>query len=100
VDEAVTNIIQHGYAGLEPGTIILSVQHGPAQMVLRLTDFGHPFEPVDTPMPDAEEAVAGGEAAGYGLAFIYRSVDDVRYEAAASGNTLTLIKRFAEEAPS
>ena len=96
VDEAVTNIIEHGYAGMEPGTIMLSLQHGAAQMVLRLTDFGHPFEPGEPPTPDVEEVFASGEAAGYGLVFIYRSVDEVRYEATASGNTLTLIKRFKE----
>lgn len=94
VDEACTNIIEHGYAGLDPGSIILSLQYGSRQMVVRLTDFGRPFEPSEPPTPDAEAAFASGELGGFGLYFIYRSMDVISYESAAGGNTLTMIKRF------
>jgi len=93
-DEACTNIIEHGYAGLEPGSIILSIQYGPRQMVVRLIDFGHPFEPGEPPTPDAQTSLENGELGGFGLYFIYRSMDSVTYEPAIGGNTLTMIKKL------
>lgn len=94
VDEACTNIIEHGYADLEPGSIILSVQYGVRQIVVRITDFGHPFEPSDPPTPDAEAALESGTLGGFGLYFIYRSMDVVTYESTPAGNTLTMIKKL------
>ena len=93
MDEACTNIIEHGYAGLEPGSIILSIQYGARQIVVRLTDFGHPFEPAEPPTPDIEAAFESGKLGGFGLYFIYRTMDTVTYESTTSGNTLTMIRR-------
>jgi serine/threonine-protein kinase RsbW len=93
VDEACMNILQHGYEGMDPGTIIVSFQYGIQQVVVHITDFGHPFEPSEPPEPDYE-AVLDGLSGGYGLYFIHRSVDSISYEATESGNTLTLIKRL------
>ena len=85
---------EHGYAGLEPGSIDLSLQYGNRQLVIHLTDFGRPFEPGEPPVPDAQEALQTGQMGGFGIYFIYRSVDQVRYESSAGSNTLTLIKRL------
>jgi serine/threonine-protein kinase RsbW len=93
-DEACTNIIEHGYAGLEPGSIIFSLQYGAQQVVVRLTDFGHPFEPAEPPTPDAEAVLESGELGGFGLYFMHRSMDSVTYEPAIGGNTLTMIKKL------
>ena len=94
VDEACTNIIQHGYADMEPGSIVLSLQYGSRQVVVRLTDFGHPFEPSEPPLPDVGAALESGTLGGFGLYFIYRSMDSVNYDSTAGCNTMTLIKRL------
>lgn len=91
VDEACMNIIQHGYGGMDPGSIIVSLQYGKRKLVVRITDFGHPFEPSEPPEPDPE-AMLSDKPGGLGLYIIYRSVDSVSYEATESGNTLTLVK--------
>jgi serine/threonine-protein kinase RsbW len=91
VDEACMNIIEHGYAGMDAGSIIVSLQYGRRKLVVRITDFGHPFEPCEPPKPDPEATLAG-QAGGFGLYLIYRSVDAVGYEATESGNMLTLVK--------
>lgn len=93
VDEACMNIIQHGYEGMDPGSVIVSIQYGAKQAVIHITDFGHPFEPSDPPEPD-HEAVLAGTSGGFGLYFIYRSVDTVTYEVTESGNILTFIKQL------
>jgi anti-anti-sigma factor len=91
VDEACMNIIEHGYAGMDPGSILVSLQYGASKLVVHIADFGHPFEPSEPPEPDPE-AMLAGTPGGIGLYFIYRSVDFVSYEAAEGGNTLTLVK--------
>ena len=40
VDEACMNIVEHGYAGMDPGSIIVSLQYGAHKLVVRITDFG------------------------------------------------------------
>jgi serine/threonine-protein kinase RsbW len=96
VDEACMNIVEHGYAGMDPGSMLISLQYGAQALVVRITDFGHPFEPSEPPLPDPE-AMLTGKPGGIGLHFIYRSVDSVSYEATPSGNTLTLVKDLRPE---
>ena len=57
VDEACTNIIQHGYKGMDPGSIILSFRLEPQRILVQITDFGHIFEPADAPKPDVAAAL-------------------------------------------
>jgi len=94
VDEACTNVISHGYAGMNPGSIIFSVELDERQAVMTITDFGHPFEPSEAPMPDAEAALADRPTGGFGLYFIYQTMDEVKYETTEDGNRLTLVKRL------
>jgi serine/threonine-protein kinase RsbW len=94
-DEACTNIIKHGYAGMNPGSIILSLEISPTQVVITITDFGHAFEPSDTPMPDLTASLEGRATSGFGLYFIYRTMDEVDYETSEAGNCLRLTKRIS-----
>jgi len=94
VDEACTNIITHGYAGMNPGSIILTLEVDPHQVVVMLADFGHAFEPSDAPAPDVQAGLEDRLMGGFGLFFIYRTMDEIRYEADEDGNRLTLVKRL------
>ncbi len=95
-DEACTNIIQHGYAGIDPGSIIFTLEVGDDQVFMVLTDFGHPFEPAEPPAPDLEAPLESREPGGFGLFFIYQTMDKVEYQATNCGNQLTLVKRLAK----
>lgn len=94
VEEVCTNIIEHGYEGMNPGTISISFQYGTRQVVIRITDYGHPFEPSEPPEPKPQSMLEESSTGGLGLHFIYRSVDSVNYEVTESGNTLTLVKKL------
>ena len=95
VDEACTNIITHGYAGMNPGSIILSLAMAPDKMVVTITDFGHPFEPSEASAPDVEAGLEGRPMGGFGLFFIYQTMDEINYETTADGNRLTFIKQLS-----
>ena len=92
VDEACTNIISHGYADLDPGSIILDLEVEPVQLIITLTDFGHSFEPSSTPIPDVEAPIEERELGGFGLFFIQQSVDEMDYLVTEDGNQMRLIK--------
>ncbi len=92
VDEACTNVITHGYAGMNPGSIILSIEVGPERVELTLTDFGHPFEPSEPPAPDVEAGLDDRPMGGFGLYFIYQTMDEISYETLHDSNRLTFVK--------
>jgi len=94
VDEACTNIIQHGYKGMNPGSIILSFRIESTRILVQITDFGQIFEPVETPKPDIEAALEDREFGGLGLFLIYQTMDNIDYHSSEDGNTLTFTKFF------
>jgi serine/threonine-protein kinase RsbW len=92
VDEACTNIITHGYADMDPGSVILDLALDSDKLTLSLTDFGHSFEPGNTPVPDVDVPIEERELGGFGLFFIHQSMDQVDYRVTEDGNTMTLTK--------
>lgn len=94
VDEICTNIITHGYEGMDPGSIILSVDVEKDQMLVTITDFGHAFEPAEPPAPDMNASLEEREIGGLGLFFVFMSIDDLQYESTPTGNNTVLVKKF------
>jgi serine/threonine-protein kinase RsbW len=92
VDEACTNVIEHGYKGMDPGSIILAFRIEPDRILVQITDFGHVFEPSDAPIPDVEAALVDRPVGGLGLYLIYKLMDNIDYQASDDGNTLTFTK--------
>jgi serine/threonine-protein kinase RsbW len=92
VDEAAANVIQHGYEGLNPGSISLELRISPRQVNVRLTDYGHPFEPDSAPAPDVDAPLEARAPGGFGLFFIYSTMDAVDYTTSEEGNILSLTK--------
>jgi serine/threonine-protein kinase RsbW len=92
VDEACTNVITHGYAGMDPGSIILELEVQPEVVRAAITDFGHSFEPDNTPVPDVNASMEERGAGGLGLFFIRQSVDELNYRVSEDGNTMVLTK--------
>ena len=92
VDEACTNVITHGYQGMDPGSVILSFRIEPERILVQITDFGHPFEPAEAPTPDVEAALEDRELGGLGLFLIYQTMDNIDYQTSEEGNILTFTK--------
>lgn len=94
VEEACTNIISHGYAEMDPGSIILAIEFNTDRIRVKITDFGQAFEPVEIPPPDVEAVLQGGESGGFGLFLIHETMDEVLYESTAFGNSMIFIKQL------
>ena len=93
-DEAATNVIQHGYAGMNPGSIMLELRPQPKKITMILSDFGHPFEPVPTDAPDVDALMRDEPTTGFGLYLIYSTMNEVSYFSDEQGNHLVLVKEL------
>lgn len=97
VDEAATNIIQHGYDLAASGQIGLSWQVEGAELVVTLHDKGRRFNPDDVPAPDVTSPLEERQAGGLGIFLMGKLMDAVRFEFDDQrGNRLTMIKRIGQ----
>lgn len=93
VDEACTNIIEHGYEGEDKGQIEITCQAAPGQLVIRIHDHARPFDPASVPQPKLSASVEDMGIGGLGLYFMRQVMDAVEFRYENGGNTLVLIKR-------
>lgn len=94
IDEACTNIILHGYSGMDSGTIMLGCEVDHHQAVIHISDFGRPFEYRERSKPDIDSILENGKMGGFGLYFIHQTMDEVSYETDDNGNRLRLVKKL------
>jgi serine/threonine-protein kinase RsbW len=89
VGEAYNNIVLHGYAERNPGSVQVQIENCPAWMRVLIKDTGESFDPCQALPPDLETLPESGMGV-----FIMRSfVDEVAY-VAGHPNVLTLLKRL------
>ena len=93
VDEAVTNIIEHGYDEGAEGSIEIEVEVGGDQFKVIIRDTGRVFNPSSIPDPDMKEHVQKGHKKGLGIFLMRQIMDEVRYKFKDGvKNELTLVK--------
>jgi serine/threonine-protein kinase RsbW len=94
VDEAATNIIQHGYDLADAGEIELNWHVDSDQLIVMLRDRGRSFNPDDVPAPDISSPLEERQAGGLGLYIMHRLMDSVRFDFDdQQGNLLTMTKQ-------
>ena len=94
VDEACTNIIEHGYSGRSGETIALACEADGDGVRVTIVDHGRAFRPSELPPPDLSSGWEERRIGGLGWHLIRRSVDEIDYGPdPAGGNRLTLLKR-------
>ncbi|WP_218133231.1 ATP-binding protein [Methanofollis tationis] len=91
VDEAVTNIMLHGYSSSECRIWISCGVEGGVVRV-RIEDEGVPFDPTEAAEPDLEGDADERPIGGLGIHLIRRMTDELRYERAGGRNILVLEK--------
>lgn len=95
VDEACTNVIEHGYGGDERGTIEIICRQTDAGYAISIRDFGRAFDPDAVPEPDIEAPLEERPVGGLGLFFMRQLMDDVHFQFdEVQGNVLTMTKRW------
>ncbi len=93
VDEAVTNIIEHGYDDGVEGSIEIEVETDEAHFKVMIRDTGRVFNPESIPTPDLTDHVKLGKKKGLGIFLMRQIMDEVRYRFKDGvKNELTLVK--------
>jgi anti-sigma regulatory factor (Ser/Thr protein kinase) len=95
VDEACTNIVEHGYASSQrSGSIEIRCSVDDDRFIITIIDESLPFDPLSTAEPALGAALVEGDPGGLGVFFMRRFMDDVRYRYHHRRNELTLEKRI------
>jgi anti-sigma regulatory factor (Ser/Thr protein kinase) len=95
-EEVVTNVIEHGYAGLPPGPVLLRFHLDGANVVLTVEDLAAPFDPARVRPPDPDAPLEQRPLGGLGWHLANAVMDEVRHERLTpKGNRLTLTKRLS-----
>ena len=94
-EEVLINVINHAYPAGQPGPLVLRAQVEPGALTLTVLDEGKPFSPEMAPAPDLTAGWADRRVGGLGWHLVDKVMDEVRHRSlGASGNELTMIKRF------
>ena len=91
VEEAVTNIILHGYVE-NPGRIAIFLRTSPKAIEIRIEDSAPAFDPLSVPEPDLSTDVIERKIGSLGVFLMKQVMDDLSYEYKYGKNILTLVK--------
>ncbi len=96
VDEASTNIIEHGYGQECPSRIDITCEPVEGGIKVVIFDDASPFDPTSIPDPDLNVSLEEVKPRGLGIYLMRKMRDEVSYESSLDkGNTLTMIKRHS-----
>ncbi len=90
VDEAVTNILTHGYNG--SGNIELDICADGSDLIIRLRDAAPLFDYTLAAAPERGPAEERESPGGFGLFLIRNAMDKLVHRELKNGNELTMIK--------
>lgn len=94
VDEACSNIIEHGYQEKPGGQICCSYKKIEDGLKITIQDWGKPFSPNDVPDPNFNVELQDLKPRGAGLYFMKKLMDEVKFDFnSGDGNLLVMIKR-------
>lgn len=96
VDEAVTNVMLHGYTSPE-GRIHVCCRLDGDTIWVTIEDEAPPFDPTTAPEPDLEGGVDDRPIGGLGIYLIREMTDELRYERKEGRNILILGKHIRED---
>ena len=97
VDEAATNVVQHGYSQqeAEKSRLYLQVFFSRTRLVVELIDRAARFSPLEERGLTVEEFLASGKSHGFGLYVVRTFVDQIEHDyKEGEGNRLRLIKEL------
>lgn len=92
LDEALANSINYAYPEGTEGSIILEAETEGNMLVLRLMDYGTPFDPTLQGDVDTTLSVEQRPIGGLGIFLIKHMMDDVTYVRQEEKNILTMKK--------
>jgi len=93
VEEALANVISHGFAHFDgaPRIRLEYLRMAQGQVAIRVVDNGRPFDPTAIRSPDMAESVEGAEIGGHGVRLMRHFLESISYARVGEENQLTLV---------
>jgi serine/threonine-protein kinase RsbW len=93
VDEATTNIIEHGYGEECANRIDIACEVIEDGLKIVIYDDAEPFNPISVPDPEINVSLDEIKPRGLGIYLMRRMMDEIHYQSSPDkGNILTMIK--------
>jgi anti-anti-sigma factor len=93
VDEACSNVIEHGYGDLGGDAAIdITCRFEGERFSISVVDSGPEFDPLGQADPNPTASLDEREPGGWGIYFIKKVMDEVVYRYEANRNQLTMVK--------
>jgi serine/threonine-protein kinase RsbW len=97
VDEACTNVIEHGYRMQGQNSVVdLLCKQENGQFVITIMDDSPAFDPLTVAEPDRATPILEREVGGLGVFFIRKLMDDVKYQHVGNRNWLVMVKQIPQ----
>lgn len=96
VDEACTNIVEHGYGAHGFDHVIdIICRSEDNRFIITVLDDSNAFDPLGREDPDPATMLNDREEGGWGIYFIKKVMDEVLYQRQGNRNRLTMVKRLS-----
>ena len=92
LEEVIVNIINYAYPN-DSGKIELTCTKEKESLLMKITDYGIPFDILAATDPDVSVPLEDRKIGGLGVFFVKKLMDEVRYERRDAANILYLIKK-------
>jgi anti-sigma regulatory factor (Ser/Thr protein kinase) len=93
LNEAMANVIRHGYDGAKDRPIVVSAERGDGELHLSIRDWAKPFDPATIKPKDHGRLSPGG----VGMLCIQTFMNEVKFERLADGMLLKMTKKLAKK---
>ncbi|MFC4160070.1 ATP-binding protein [Chitinimonas lacunae] len=94
LDELISNVIEHGYAGRDDGLIEVAVEYADGAVTLEVTDHAAPFDLLELDSPDLDADLDSRRIGGLGVHFVRQLADAVDYRRLGDSNVVRVHKRI------
>ena len=94
VDEAVTNVMEHAYAGRTNGHISIQLEIDAKAILVEIRDQGRTFNAKKVKKPDVNSPLSERSIGGLGIFFMKKLMDKVEFTHDESGNITRMFKKL------
>ncbi|HTL57706.1 MAG TPA: ATP-binding protein [Candidatus Limnocylindrales bacterium] len=94
IEEFATNCIKYGYDDTKEHFIEVSLSLFKGELLMVITDDGHPFDPLAAPEPQLDLPAEERSIGGLGIYLVRKMSDRMEYKREGNKNRLKLRKEF------
>jgi serine/threonine-protein kinase RsbW len=94
VDEAVTNVMEHAYAGRRDGRISIKFRSDEREFFVEIRDAGKPFDASKIKTPNTKSPLSKRSIGGLGIFFMRKLMDKVEFKQDNAGNITRMYKKL------